>query len=101
MSSNIDPNYIQLGPQGPVGPAGPQGPVGVTGDQGNPGPAGPIGPKGQPGDVDVSNTITLAPLSLTEVAPARVENISQSSNVAILEFYIPQGLKSQNIISKI
>ena len=93
MSSNIDPNYIQLGPQGPVGPAGPQGPVGVTGDQGNPGPAGPIGPKGQPGDVIVESTQTLEPLSLTEVAPARVENISQSSNVAILEFYIPQGLK--------
>ena len=65
------------------------------GDQGPPGPMGPPGPQGDPGapgapgaaaTVTVGTTTTLPPNSLATVAN------SGTSNAAILDFGIPQGV---------
>ena len=69
------------------GVRGPQGYQGPKGDTGSTGPAGATGPAGTSATVAVGSTVTGAAGS-----PATVTN-SGTTNAAVLDFSIPQGLK--------
>ena len=97
-----------VGPQGIMGLQGPKGDTGETGPQGIPGPQGiqgekgekgekgdqgPQGPKGFPGEIGISEVITID--GTETVGPDEDAEVQDDKEGTIhhLTFYIPQGQK--------
>ena len=84
-------NTGATGPQGKQGPAGPQGVKGDTGETGPTGPTGPIGPRGLPGEIGISQVITIdGTETLDPGEDAQVQD-DFDRNIHHLTFYIPRG----------
>lgn len=83
----------EKGDKGDRGERGPQGIQGVKGDKGDTGERGDAGPRGLPGEIGISELISI---DLTETVqpnePAEVQDDFED-NVHHLTFYIPKGEK--------
>ena len=91
----------EIGPTGPIGPIGPTGEQGIQGEQGVTGPTGPtgatgpIGPRGLPGEIGISEVITIdGTETLNEGEDASVQDDFEN-NMHHLTFYIPKGDKGE------
>lgn len=73
----------------------PRGKQGEKGEQGETGPIGPIGPRGLPGEIGISQAITIDGTETLEPdEPAEVQD-DFDSNIHHLTFYIPKGEKGE------
>lgn len=82
----------EVGPQGIQGEQGIQGVAGPKGDRGEKGETGPTGPRGFPGEIGISERISI---DLTETSqPGENAQVLDDfeNNVHHLTFYIPQGI---------
>lgn len=95
-SGNIQGPTGPKGDKGDVGNAGPIGPKGDKGDIGNIGPTGPkgdMGPRGLPGEIGISEVITIdETITLESNEDAEVQD-DFDRNIHHLTFYIPKGEK--------
>ena len=83
-----------IGPQGPrgdTGEAGPQGPKGETGDVGPKGDTGPQGPRGFPGEIGISEVITIDETKTVAYTEEAEVQDDFDRNIHHLTFYIPKG----------
>lgn len=84
------------GPQGPIGPMGLQGEQGIEGpkgDKGDPGEKGEQGPRRFPGEIGISQAITIDGTETVESNEEAVVQDDFESNIHHLTFYIPKGEK--------
>ncbi len=84
------------GPPGPIGPMGLQGEQGIEGpkgDKGDPGEKGEQGPRGFPGEIGISQAITIDGTETVEANEEAEVQDDFESNIHHLTFYIPKGEK--------
>lgn len=77
--------------QGPTGPQGEIGPQGIQGIQGEKGEIGPQGPRGFPGEIGISQVITIDGTETIEPNELAEVQDDFENNVHHLTFYIPKG----------
>lgn len=97
---NRDVKYIFVqglagptGPQGDVGIQGLQGEIGPTGPRGEKGDVGPAGPRGFPGEIGISEVITIDGTETVEPNEETQVQDDLDRNIHHLTFYIPKGEK--------
>lgn len=84
------------GPPGPIGPMGLQGEQGIEGpkgDKGDSGEKGEQGPRGFPGEIGISQAITIDGTETVEANEEAEVQDDFESNIHHLTFYIPKGEK--------
>lgn len=84
------------GPQGPIGPMGLQGEQGIEGpkgEKGDPGEKGEQGPRGFPGEIGISQAITIDGTETVESNEEAQVQDDFENNIHHLTFYIPKGEK--------
>lgn len=83
------------GPQGPQGPQGEPGPQGIQGIPGEKGEKGDTGPRGFPGEIGISEVITIdGTETINPDEDAEVQD-DFDRNIHHLTFYIPRGEKGE------
>lgn len=87
-------NYI-LVPQGDAGIQGLQGEIGHTGPRGEKGDVGPAGPRGFPGEIGISEVITIDGTETVEPNEETQVQDDFDRNIHHLTFYIPKGEKGR------
>lgn len=90
-SGNIKGPKGDIGPKGDQGEQGIQGIQGIKGDVGPTGPTGPIGPRGLPGEIGISQVITVDGAETVESNEDAQVQDDFESNTHHLTFYIPKG----------
>lgn len=86
----------EIGPQGIKGEKGDKGDtgaVGPKGDRGDVGPTGPQGPQGFPGEIGISEVITIDGTETVEPNEQAEVQDDFDRNIHHLTFYIPKGEK--------
>ncbi len=78
------------GPQGPIGPMGLQGEQGIKGPKGD---KGEQGPRGFPGEIGISQAITIDGAETVEFNEEAQVQDDFENNIHHLTFYIPKGEK--------
>lgn len=78
------------GPQGPIGPMGLQGEQGIKGPKGE---KGEQGPRGFPGEIGISQAITIDGAETVEFNEEAQVQDDFENNIHHLTFYIPKGEK--------
>lgn len=81
------------GPQGPIGPMGLQGEQGIKGPKGEKGEQGEQGPRGFPGEIGISQAITIDGAETVEFNEEAQVQDDFENNIHHLTFYIPKGEK--------
>lgn len=81
------------GPQGPIGPMGLQGEQGIKGPKGEKGEQGEQGPRGFPGEIGISQAITIDGTETVEFNEEAQVQDDFENNIHHLTFYIPKGEK--------
>lgn len=84
------------GPPGPIGPMGLQGEQGIEGpkgDKGDSGEKGEQGPRGFPGEIGISQAITIDGTETIESNEEAEVQDDFENNIHHLTFYIPKGEK--------
>lgn len=92
---DVGPKGVQgnIGPKGDKGDPGPQGPKGERGDKGEKGDKGDQGERGFPGEIGISEVITIDGTETIE--PGEMASVvdDKERTVHHLTFYIPKGEK--------
>lgn len=89
---NIGPTGEQ-GPKGDKGDKGEQGVQGIQGEKGEQGPPGPQGERGLPGEIGISQAITIDGTQTVEPNELAEVQDDFDRNIHHLTFYIPKGEK--------
>lgn len=90
-TNNWHKSEIISGPTGPTGPKGEEGIQGVQGNIGPTGPTGPIGPQGLPGEIGISEHISIDTTETLEPTEEAQVLDDFENNIHHLTFYIPRG----------
>lgn len=73
----------------------PRGTPGINGEKGETGPTGPIGPRGLPGEIGISEVITIDGTETVEPDEQAEVQDDFDRNIHHLTFYIPKGEKGE------